>query len=107
MSYTMIPALALGAIALSPELSQAARPEQSAAQACAEAFIASLATPEKPAPRLKATTFYGIDQLLEEPSELYLTAVSTRTHAPIAKATCTLSVRGKVLSIAAEPLAAL
>lgn len=96
--------LSVVAISLVPALSQAARPEASAAQACAEAFIASLATPGKPPPRLKATSFYGIDNMLGEPSELHLTAVSTRTSEPIARATCTLSASGKVVSITAEPL---
>ncbi len=103
MSNRKSAALAALSIALAPALSHAARPEVSAAQACAEAFIASLATPEKPAPRLKATTFYGIDALLGEPSELHLTAISTRTREPIARATCSLSAAGKVLSISAEP----
>jgi hypothetical protein len=84
MSNRKSAAVAALAIALAPALSKAARPERTAAQACAEAFIASLATPEKPAPRLKATTFYGIDDLLSEPSELHLTAVSTRTREPLA-----------------------
>ena len=104
MSNRKSAALAALALSLAPVLSQAARPERTAAQACAEAFIASLATPEKPAPMLKATSFYGIDDLLSEPSELQMTAVSTRTREPIARATCMLSAAGKVLSISAEPL---
>ena len=104
MSNRKSAALAALAITLLPTLSQAARPERTAAQACAEAFIASLATPEKPAPSLKGARFYGIDDMLGEPSELQLTAVSTRTREPIARATCMLSAAGKVLSISAEPL---
>jgi len=104
MSNRKSAALAALTFSLAPVLCQAARPERSAAQACAEAFIASLATPEKPAPRLKATSFYGIDNLLSEPSELQMTAVSTRTREPIARATCALSASGKVLSISVEPL---
>jgi hypothetical protein len=104
MSNRKSAALAAMAITLVPALSQAARPERNAAQACAEAFLASLATPEKPAPRLKAANFYGIDDLLSEPSELQMTAFSTRTRQPIARATCALSASGKVLSISAEPL---
>jgi len=104
MSNRKTAAVAATLISLAPALSQAARPERAAAQACAEAFIASLATPAKPAPRLKATSFYGIDDLLGEPSELQLTAVSARTREPIARATCTLSAAGKVLAISAEPL---
>jgi hypothetical protein len=104
MSNRKSAALAVIAISLVPALSHAARPEMTAAQACAEAFIASLATPEKPAPRLKATSFTGISDMLGEPSELQMTAVSTRTNEPIARATCALSSTGKVLRISAEPL---
>ena len=97
-------ALAAITIALLPAVSLAARPEKMAARACAEAFVATLATPEKPAPRLAGANFYGIDNLLGSPSEIALTAVNPRTGITVARASCGLSATGKVLSITAVPL---
>jgi hypothetical protein len=94
-------------IALLPAVSLAARPENKAARACAEAFVATLATPGKPAPRLKGMSFYGIDDLLGAPTEIALTAFNPQTRAPVARATCVLSATGKVMSITAVPLAQL
>ncbi len=91
-------------IALLPAVSLAARPEARAAHACAEAFVATLATSEKPAPKLKGASFFGIDNLLGAPSEIELTAVNPQTRVPVARATCALSATGKVLSITAVPL---
>lgn len=96
--------LAAVALACLPVVSMAARPETRAANGCAEAFIASLATPEKPAPKLKAANFYGIDDLLGAPSEIALTAYNPRTGRAVARASCELSATGKVLSITAVPL---
>ena len=104
MSNTNRAAMAATIIALLPAVSMAARPETTAARACAEAFVATLATPEKPAPKLKATSFYGIDDLLGAPSEISLTAVNPHTGATVARASCELSAVGKVLSITAVPL---
>lgn len=104
MSNRNSAAIAAITIALFPSVSLAARPETTAARACAEAFVATLAMPEKPAPRLKATSFYGIDDLLGAPSEIALTAVNTRTGLVVARASCELSAVGKVLSITAVPL---
>jgi len=97
-------ALAATTIALLPAVSLAARADQRAAHSCAEAFIASLATPDKPAPALKATNFYGIENLLGSPSEIELTAVNPHTGLTVARASCELSATGKVLSITAVPL---
>jgi hypothetical protein len=107
MSNTNRAALAAITIALLPAVSLAARPEAKAARACADAFVATLATADKPAPRLKGANFYGIDNLLGEPSEIELTAINPQTRAPVARATCALSATGKVLSITAVPLEAL
>ena len=104
MSNRKSAALAAITIALLPGVSRAARPETTAARACAEAFVATLATAEKPAPKLAATSFYGIDDLLGAPSEIALTAVNPRTGRAVARASCELSAMGKVLSITAVPL---
>ena len=105
MSTKNSAALAALAISLVPALSQAANRATEAAQACAQAFVATLATPTKVAPTLSATHFYGIDTMLGEPSELELTAVNPRTKLTVARATCQLSARGDVLSIKAIPKA--
>ena len=104
MSNTNRAAMAATIIALLPAVSMAARPETTAARACAEAFVATLATPEKPAPKLAATNFYGLDNLLGAPSEIALTAVNPHTGVTVARASCELSAVGKVLSITAVPL---
>jgi len=104
MSNILRAALAASIITLLPAVSLAARADQRAAHSCAEAFIASLATPEKPAPALKAANFYGIENLLGSPSEIELTAVNPHTGQTVARAACELSASGKVLSITAVPL---
>ena len=104
MSNTHHAAIAAITLALVPAVSLAARPETNAAHACAEAFVASLATPASPAPRLKGARFYGIDDLLGAPSEITLTAVNPHTGATVARGTCALSATGKVMSVTANPL---
>ena len=88
-----------------PLLSQAAPRTTIAAQACAQAFVASLATPEKAAPLLRDTKILDGMSGLAVPSEITLTAISTRTHRAVARGTCLLNAQGEVLSVTAEPLA--
>ncbi|HVN98448.1 MAG TPA: hypothetical protein VMT49_00255 [Steroidobacteraceae bacterium] len=104
MSNVKHAALAALSIALLPAASLAAGPGAMAAHACAEAFVAGLATPEKPAPKIKAASFYGIDDLLGSPSQLELTAYNPRTGQAVARASCELSATGKVLAVKAVPL---
>jgi len=104
MSHTNRATIAAVTLALLPAIAPAATPEANAANACAAAFVASLGTPEKPAPRLKGTRFYGIDDLLGTPSEIALTVFNSRTGATVARGSCALSATGKVLSITAAPL---
>jgi hypothetical protein len=104
MSNTHRAAIAAITVALLPAVSLAARADTHAAHACAEAFVASLGTADRPAPRLKGARFYGIEDLLGAPSEITLTAVNPRTGATVARGSCALSATGKVLSVSAEPL---
>ena len=104
MSHTNRAVIAAITLTLLPAVTLASRPDANAAHACAEAFVASLGTPERPAPRLKGARFYGIDDLLGAPSEIALTAVNPRTGAMVARGSCALSANGKVLSVSAEPL---
>ena len=104
MSNTHRAAFAAITIALLPAVSRAERPEHTAARACAEAFVATLASPGKAAPRLKGTNFYGIDDLLGTPSEITMYAVDPHSGATVARASCELSAGGKVISLQAIPL---
>lgn len=104
MSNTHRAAFAAITIALLPAVSHAERPEHTAARACAEAFVASLGSPGKPAPRLKGTQFYGIDDMLGTPSEITLYAVDPHSGVTVARASCELSPTGKIVSLKPMPL---
>jgi hypothetical protein len=104
MSNTHRAAFAAITIALLPAVSRAERPEHTAARACAEAFVTTLGSAGKPAPRLKGTNFYGIDDMLGAPSEITLYAVDPHSGVTVARASCELSPAGKIVSLKAMPL---
>jgi len=99
-------ALAALSVTLTPMLAQAADRPALAAQACAQALVATLATPTTPAPKLVATHLE--EAVPERPFfdstyELELTAVNVRTNRTVAQGTCAVNAQGEVLSVRARP----
>ena len=106
MSKRTQAALAALAVTLTPILVQAENRTEQAAQACAQALVAKLATPTTPAPKLVETRLrdQGPDQpFSDSPYELELTVVNLHTNRTVAQGTCAVSSSGAVLSIRARP----
>lgn len=93
------------ALSATPMLCSAGNASRAVAEACAQAFVATLASPGKPAPALKGTRIVDMGPNLGSASEVQMTATSTRSHMAVARATCLVGADGTVQSITAVPLA--
>ncbi len=85
-------------------LCSAGKSSRAVAETGAQAFVATLASPGKPASARKETRVLDARQDADSPSEVPMTATSTRNYQPVARATCLVGVDGTAQSITAEPL---
>jgi len=97
-------------MAATPALSLAAA-SQAAFHGCVQAFMSSLSAKLDAAPKLREARLVGEPDPLRAfssaPLELAMTAINPRDNRRVARATCTVTKTGEVLSLKTEPLVAL